>query len=315
MNAASCAPVLLTVFNRPEETGRVLEILQRIRPPQIFVAADGPRAGRADDAENCALVRRMILDRIDWTDGVVTDFSPVNMGLRRRMASAIGLALEQADRVIVLEDDCVPHPDFFRFCTELLKRYASDERVGVITGDNFQPGDFCCGESFYFSRYPHCWGWATWRRAWAHYDDAMADWPGLRGEGWLEELFPHPLEAGYWRKIFDDVFAGEIESWAYRWTWSCWRRGMLTATPAVNLVTNIGTGDAATNTRDAEKDKHRRAALPLDFPLCYPADVERNTEADAFAQRHVFGLAKDRSLPGRVKRFLSKAAKKFSGPE
>jgi hypothetical protein len=312
MSNFSCAPVLLTVFNRPHETRQVLARLRQVRPEKIYIAADGPRDGIGEDLKLCQQVRGLFEKEISWPAQVTTDFVNRNVGLRRRMASAITWALEHEDRVIVLEDDCLPDPSFFRFCTELLIRYADDRRVGAITGDNFQPEGFDCGASYYFSRYPHCWGWATWRRAWELYDDEMSEWPAVRESGWIESLFNHPLEALYWRQIFDKTYRGEIRSWAYRWTYSCWRYEMLTATPSRNLVTNIGIGVAASNTRDAEQGKHGLSALALHFPLVHPIDVMLNISADAHAQQQAFGRAKDPSLPGRLGRLLSKLKKRLS---
>lgn len=313
MSETPCAPVLLTVFNRPHETRQVLDRLKQVRPPVIFVAADGPRMNRPEDQHLCAEVRRLVAEEIDWPAQVITDFAACNHGLRRRMASAISWALGTEDRVIVLEDDCLPDPSFFRFCTELLERYADDPRVGVITGDNFQPEGFDCGASYYFSRYPHCWGWATWRRAWGLNDQAMSDWPRVRSTDWLSSIFPEPLEALYWQQLFDNTYSGKIDTWDYQWTYACWRREMLTATPGHNLVTNIGIGAAASNTRDAEPSKHGLATRSLQFPLVHPADIMRNISADAYAQQHAFGLAKDPTLCGRVVRFFSKLTKNLLG--
>ena len=311
MSSFPCAPVLLTVFNRPHETLRALARLKQARPEKIYIAADGPRERQPEDQRLCQEVRQLVTEEINWPARVLTDFAPLNLGLRRRMASAISWALDREDRVIVLEDDCLPDPSFFRFCTELLERYANNQRIGVITGDNFQPEGFACNASYYFSRYPHCWGWATWRRAWDQYDDEMSDWPAVRETSWLKDLFPHPLEELYWRKIFDETHAGQIQSWAYRWTYSCWRQNILTATPARNLVTNIGIGAAASNTRDAESGKHGLAVRSLKFPLVHPTDVIRDPQADAHAQQHAFGRAKDPSLQGRAARLLSKLLKFF----
>lgn len=306
MSTFPCAPVLLTVFNRPHETREALARLKQVRPGKIFIAADGPRDGQSEDHDLCQEVRRLVADEIDWPAEVVTDFAPLNLGLRRRMASAISWTLEHEDRVIVLEDDCLADSSFFRFCTELLEYYADDRRVGVITGDNFQPEGFTCEASYYFSRYPHCWGWATWRRAWDLYDDDMSDWPAIRQSAWLKELFPQPLQALYWKQIFDKTYSGEVQSWAYRWTYACWLHEMLTATPARNLVTNIGVGASASNTRDAEQGKHGLAAEALSFPLVHPRNVLRNILADEYAQQHAFGQAKDRSLQGRLHRLIAK---------
>jgi glycosyltransferase involved in cell wall biosynthesis len=303
------APVLLTVFNRPLETRQVLAGLKQVRPPLIFVAADGPRESRPDDQHLCQEVHRLVAEQIDWPAQVFTDFSSRNLGLRRRMASAISWVLEQEDRVIVLEDDCLPDPSFFRFCTELLDRYAEDRRVGVITGDNFQPEGFDCGASYYFSRYAHCWGWATWRRAWYHYDDAMSRWPKLASTDWLSKKFPHKLEALYWEQIFNDTFHGKVNSWAYRWLFSFWVNEMLCATPNRNLVKNIGVGESATNTKKRLAHHHFIPAHKIKFPLIHPIEVSRNKDADDFVQKTHFGRAKDRTYKGQLLRLISKIQK------
>jgi hypothetical protein len=306
MNKPDCAPVLLTAFNRPSEIAQVLDRLRLVKPRRIFLSADGPRSGHPGDARKCQEVRALMAQNIDWNADVSTDFSPENLGLRCRMGSAISWALEHVDRVIILEDDCIPETTFFRFCTELLDRYADEDRVGAITGDNFQPPGFECGASYYFSRYPHCWGWATWRRAWKLNDDNMSDWPEVRESGWLEGLFPRPLEALYWRDIFEKTYSGKINTWDYQWTYSCWRHGMLTATPSKNLVTNIGTGLAATNTRNIEEDKHNRFSSPISFPLIHPNHIKNNSSSDDYVQRIHFGRAKDSTLSGRIKRLFKK---------
>lgn len=306
MSALHYAPVLLTVFNRPHETRQVLERLRQVQPQKIFIAADGPRNGQAEDLTLCKEVRRLIKDEIDWHAEVITDFSSRNLGLRRRMVSAITWALEHEDRVIVLEDDCIPNDSFFRFSTKLLDRYADDQRIGVITGNNFQPVGFECDASYYFSRYPHCWGWATWRRAWNYYDDAMSDWIKVRESEWLKTIFCDPLEALYWKQIFDDTHSGKIESWAYRWTYSCWRKEMLTITPAVNLVTNIGIGNSATNTRSLDPTKHKLKNNNLTFPLKHTKLIGLNSVADNHVQKKHFGRARDNSIHGKIKKLLLK---------
>ena len=302
------APVVLLVFNRPEQTRRVLEVLRRVKPPTLFVVADGPRPDVPLDAPACAEVRQIISQGVDWNARVLLHYAEVNLGLRRRVSSGLDWVFEQVDRAIVLEDDCVPHPSFFQFCTELLAHYEHDTRVGVITGDNFQPQPFTCAASYYFSRYNHCWGWASWRRAWTFFDEGMARWPALRDTGWLDGLFPDPGHAHYWARIFDGVHERRINSWAYAWTFACWSQHLLTAIPQVNLVANIGFGETATNTRGGGGVKGNLPVSAMEFPLRHPACIVPDYSADAYSQRHVFGsaTARPQSQPlfGRLRRIF-----------
>lgn len=301
--------VVLLVFNRPEFTRRLLGCLRQVRPGRIRVVADGPRTSVPEDAAACREVRAVLEEEIDWDARVEFDLADSNLGLRRRVSSGLNWVFELEDRAIILEDDCLPHPTFFRFCAELLDHYADDTRIGSISGDNFQPPGSAGDGSYYFSRYPHCWGWCTWRRAWRSYDDSMKPWPRLRDAGWLNSMFSHPLEAAYWSDIFEGVYQRRINSWAYAWNFALWVQSQYTILPCANLVTNIGVGDSATHTRDADVAKHQLSTSPMTFPLVHPDVVLRNYPADDYSQRLHFGRAKDRSLKGRLKRVGQKCLK------
>jgi hypothetical protein len=274
-------PVTLLIYNRPELTRRALESIRAYRPAHLIIVADGaPHDPR--EAERCLEARR-VLDFVDWPCDVSTDFAATHMGCAARVASGIGHVLSRWPATIVIEDDCVAEPSFFRYADELLERYAADERVFAVSGDNFQlqrPRD---GASYSFSRYAHIWGWATWARAWKHYDPSMTDWGQLRDSGWLErQLDGDRGAARYWRRVFDATASGEIDSWAYRWLFACWLHGGLTAVPARNLVSNLGFSP------DRRTPFGRIPTRPMDFPLRHPRTVERSVTADRATQKWVF---------------------------
>jgi hypothetical protein len=226
---------------------------------------------------------------VDWDCEVKTLYHDHNLGCARAVSSAIDWAFESADELIVLEDDCLPAASFFPFCRELLERFRDDQRVFVISGDNFQQGPPRTPYSYYFSRYNHCWGWATWKRAWKHFDLEMRLWPEIRGGRWLLDILSEPGAAEYWRRIFDSVHAGKIDTWDYQWTFACWAQSGLTILPTTNLVENIGFGATATHTLENSPDVP--SANELEFPLHHPPHVIRDVQADAATQRHHYGTA------------------------
>lgn len=300
------APVLLLVFNRPSETFKSFERLRAARPERLFVAGDGPRPGHPNDAEAVEQVRTVV-GMVDWDCEVKTLFRDHNLGCARAVSSAIDWAFEFVEELIILEDDCLPSDSFFAYCAELLERYRDDQRIFVVSGDNFQQRPPRTPYSYYFSRYNHCWGWATWKRAWRHFDFDMNVWPEIRDGGWLTDILHDILTEKYWTKIFDNVCAGKIDSWAYRWTFSCWAQSGLTVLPAVNLVQNIGFGEDATHCYG--DSKHSLIAQNLDFPLSHPPYLLADETADSWTQQHIFGYGSV-GIRDRIRHFCASRLEK-----
>ena len=281
MNSLSIAYI---IFNRPRHTRETFEAIRAQKPDKLFIIADGPRPDHPIDAERCKAVRE-IVEHIDWPCEVHRDYAEQNLGLKRRISSGLNWVFSLTETAIVLEDDCLPHPDFFIFCQTLLERYKDDERVWVITGNNYQNGKKRGDASYYFSKFGHCWGWASWRRAWQHFDGELSFWPEWKNtEDWRQKM-PDPFEQTYWTDILDRVHQHKINSWAYPWLATLWYNGALTATPRVNLVTNIGIGPDSTHTHALE-DEPGTPVAPLG-KLTHPGKIEQNLVADQYIFDHL----------------------------
>ena len=294
--------VLFVVFSRPETTARVFATIRAARPPRLYVAADGPRAGRTDEAERCAEVRR-IATAVDWPCEVHTRFQDANLGCKIGVSSAIDWFFEHEAEGIILEDDVLPQPEFFRYCDALLEHHRDDETVAMISGCSFignPPGN---DASYVFSAYANIWGWASWRRAWAHYDVAMRSWPSPETRTRLDTVLEGRAEAvAYWSPIFDATARGDIDTWDYQWLYTCLMDGMATAMPPGTLVENIGFGPGATHTSGGVPKSMRDAvAAKLSFPLKHPVRGS-TTEVDLMVERIAFGLTVSR----RVRLLLKK---------
>jgi hypothetical protein len=272
--------VVYVFFNRPDKVRQSFDCIRAARPSRLFLVADGPRPHVPTDAERCAAARHLV-DEIDWPCEVFRDYSECHLGCGRRVASGITGAFAHVDRVIILEDDCVPARSFFPFCRELLDRYEEDSRIMAVCGDNFQNGIWRGEGTYYFSKHFHCWGWATWKRAWNHFDLKMTSWPAFREAGLLRGACPDESELDYWSDKFDHCHRGEIDSWAYPFTLACWMQNALSILPNVNLVSNIGFGADATHTVNPENP---RAAIPVSdiASLVHPRWVCRDVVADQY---------------------------------
>ena len=287
-------PVAFIVFNRPRYTRETFAGIRAAQPEQLFIIADGPRSTHANDLALCDEVRQ-ILEQIDWPCRVHKNYATENLGLKRRVSSGLNWVFENVERAIVLEDDCLTHADFFKYCENLLDQHEHDERVWVISGDNHQKGKRRGTASYYFSKYADCWGWATWRRAWKHYQGDIPFWPEFqKSEAW-QLLNPKADEKAYWEDIFSRVYSNAIySSWFYPWLCCVWYHGGITATSNVNLVSNIGIGPDATHTIALEEQPG--AALAPLGAIQHPKDLIVDIRADRFAYNHRFG-GLDRQFP------------------
>jgi hypothetical protein len=270
-------PILLIVFNRPDKTSQVLSALRNFKPQHLFVAADGPRPGVADDAERCATTRRL-LDEIDWNCEVRTLFHDSNLGCKRGPEHAISWFFSQVRSGIILEDDCVPTADFFPFCAELLERFEDCEKIMMIGGHNLLGSWPHAATSYLFSRTAPTWGWATWRRAWERYDPAMTAWSSADVQRRLRSRMP-AAEFRVIRRIYDRVRTGSLDAWDYAWSFAMLQADGLSVVPTRNLITNIGFGEDATHTKNALSADARVATAELTFPLRHPTTIELS---DAF---------------------------------
>lgn len=310
----SKTPVVLIVFNRPEQTEIVFRRIAQVRPARLLVIADGPRSARLGEAELCAKVRH-IATRVDWNCEILTNFSDVNMGCRRRIVSGLNWAFEQVEKAIILEDDILPDITFFRFCEEMLTRFQDDSRISMITGFNIVQDHVNTPWSYFYSRLTHIWGWATWRRSWARYDEHLSQWPAIRAAGLMPEFFQRPEQRRFWTAIFDKMHQGTgPDTWDYQWAYTNLIHHALAVTPRVNLIENIGFGAEATHTRRTE-DAPALAVGTMSFPLLHPPAMVPLRKMD-----ELDGRLSGSTIPGlpkralrRVKRALAEAAKNRGG--
>ncbi len=283
-------PVLLLVFNRPDTVQKVFKKICEIKPKKLYIASDGPREGNHNDIEKISQVRE-IVSKVNWPCKINSLFRDKNLGCKKSVSDAINWFFANEEQGIILEDDCVPHLDFFNFCENLLNHYAEDERVIVITGNNFQNGKLRGNASYYFSKYNHCWGWASWRRAWKNYEGEIKFWPKWnKSDVWLN-LMHDKVERKYWKNIFDSVYEGKIDSWAYPWLASAWYVNGLTATPNVNLVSNIGFGNDATHTK-SKKNKYSKLKSHNLKKIKHSNNIQIHVEADKYTSNYFFGIKK-----------------------
>ncbi|MEM7715010.1 MAG: glycosyltransferase family 2 protein [Cyanobacteria bacterium P01_A01_bin.68] len=289
MNKQLQTQITFIIFKRPDTTEKVFETIRQVKPKKLLVIADGPRTDREGEAEKCAATRA-IIEKVDWDCEVIKNYSDINLGCAKRVSSGLDWAFNNVEETIILEDDCIPHPTFFRFCEELLEKYRHDNRITSIAAQNAQLGKNRTNYSYYFSSYSHCWGWASWRRAWKSYDLQIKLWPEVKESNILNDILLDSKAVSYWQNIFDSIYENPTGiTWDYQWTFACWMQGGLNIIPSVNLINNVGLGADSTNFNTSEE--YSFINLPTEemkFPLKHPPFTVRNLEADKFIQNTVY---------------------------
>lgn len=256
-------PVLFMVFNRPQTTREVFEAIKCARPQRLYVASDGPRAGVGGEEKLVEEVRK-IATAVDWPCEVLTLHRGSNLGCKQAISGAISWFFEHEEQGIILEDDCLPSPSFFRFCDELLDLYASDERIFQISGYNKQQQWKSKDHDYFFSNLGGIWGWASWRRAWAHYDGGMTNLESVASAGFFERALGTKLGRLRKKQLLTakkQILKGKIDSWAYPWGYSRNINRGLACVPSTSLIANIGFGPGATHTEQGEPDPVIAGAL------------------------------------------------------
>lgn len=272
-------PVAFFIFNRPENTERVFREIARVKPAILLIVGDGPRENHSEDKLKVKLTRE-IITRIDWPCDLKTNFSEINLGCKIRVSSGLDWVFKEVENAIILEDDCLPDPSFFRFAQELLERYRNDQRVGMIGGNSFNFGSQNGNASYFFSKFPNIWGWATWRDRWQNdYDVQIRDWPKNRELETFLRSFKSNREKRFWTKIFDEVYRGDIDTWDYQLVLASLMNQRLCILPTVNLISNIGAGIEATHTKTKSKEFYTSVSK-MEFPLSHPPFFSINTNYD-----------------------------------
>lgn len=288
-------PVVLTIFNRPETTARVFREITQAEPATLLIVADGPRPNVAADKEQCRKARE-ITEKVEWECTVIRNYSDENMGCKSRMASGLDWVFSTVEEAIILEDDCLPSQSFFGYCQELLEYYRNDTRIMQICGFNALEKWTRNGHSYYFSNYGPIWGWASWRRAWRHYDVDLKLWPDIREKGIYKDLFLNCAEVMYRLDLYDKVYSGSIDTWDYQWGFAKIINHGLSVIPALNLIANIGFCANATHTpADQNNPYSNMSTYELDQQLYHPQYIVRDYLADKRYVSEFMGIKSEKS--------------------
>ena len=240
-------PILLIVFNRPDKTKKMLEILKILKPKNLFVSADGPRNNNKNDIVLCEEVRQLV-NNINWDCKLKTKFSTENLSLKKNVIQSINWFFNNVDQGIILEDDCLPSLNFFDFCEKLLIKYQHEDKIMQINGCNggldYEDTN---NASYFFSKINTTWGWASWKRAWKKFDENFEHYKLNEDKGVILNYYEDP-EITNWMKVYFEKSITNVDNiWSTNWAYTILKNDGLCISPLKNLVENIGFDESATS--------------------------------------------------------------------
>lgn len=282
-------PILFIVFNRPDTTRRVFDEIRKIKPKQLFIAADAPRFEKIGEKELSDEVK-LIFSDIDWPCEVHKLYQEKNLGCKFGPITAINWFFENVERGVILEDDCLPDLTFFLFCEELLEYYNDNEKVMHISGNNFQNSHLRGDEnaSYYFSNYSHNWGWATWKNSWNKFNITVNNFNEFDLRNIIEEVFENKIVQKFWIDRIKSDFENS-NNWDGLWLFTVWMNNGVCILPQKNLISNIGFGGDSTHTNNVHSLLANLPTNPIE-KIIHSEDLSIDKKADEYTNKFIFNI-------------------------
>ncbi|MBE7175718.1 MAG: glycosyltransferase family 2 protein [Mucilaginibacter polytrichastri] len=239
------APIALFVYNRPEHTRRTLDTLKKnnlAEDSRLYIFSDAPKT--AADASQVQAVRSLIRETTGFRSVQIIE-QKENKGLANSIIDGVTQICRDYGRVIVMEDDLLSSPFLLEYFNDALQRYEKEERVMHIGAYMYPLSDASHLPETFFYRAATSWGWATWARAWQHFNPDI-DLLMSRFDKKAIHRFSIGNSMNFWKQM-QQFKAGKNNSWAIRWYASIFLRGGLTLNPAQSLVNNIGHDGSGTH--------------------------------------------------------------------
>lgn len=295
-------PILLIIFNRLETTKQVFSQISKVKPKQLFIAADGPRISKNGESEICEETRNWVKSNINWDCEVKTLFREQNLGCGLAVSGAINWFFDNVDMGIVLEDDCMPSNSFFQYCKENLFRYKNNESVMHIAGYN-PLNKIKSKYSYTFTNIQHCWGWASWKRAWKKYKFNII----LDKNIYLNSYFNNKHVNEYWSRVFKEIESHLIDTWDYQWTYCILLNQGLCLLPTQNLISNIG---FASGTHFNDPNRNIAARYEIES-IAHPKKIEINKKIVNAINFIEYGI--DIRFSSKIRKIIKRIKKRVKG--
>ena len=280
-------PILIIAYNRPNKLKALIAKISYIKPTKIYVSCDGPKKNNLEEINKIKKIKKIINTDINWESEIKKNYSNFNQGCKLGCINAISWFFEQEEYGIILEEDCIPDLSFFEYAAFLLKKYSKNEEIFLISSDGRATKQFNASDSYYFSRYPTLWGWASWRRSWNIYKSDLKKW-SLKDLTYVNDITKSGKTKRFWKSNFKQVITKNFDTWDYQLAYTCFKRKMFTIVPSVNLVSNIGFDNEATHCLDSNSINANLKTFKINRPFNAMTDIYYTKKIDNYYEKYEF---------------------------
>jgi hypothetical protein len=302
-------PILFITFARPDYARKSFEAIRLVKPKTLYFYNNKGRENNEDELKLNEGVRSLI-NKVDWPCNLKTFFREDYVGIYTSLFSAIDWVFDNEDKAIILEEDCVATPFFYNYCEELLQKYATDSRVWMISGNNFTEEGFNKDSDYFFSRFSHIYGWASWKDRWLKIDRTMDDHENVIKSGIYDQYFLSKKQATYVKIGFENFKNGNMPhnpAWDYLFWYSAIKNNAYSIFPKKHLVANIGVVGHHNKSGEPMMWNRKPDNIVKDnSPLKHPAYIYPDNHFDSFHfDNYILKVSKVNFLE-RIKRKLNK---------
>jgi len=276
------APILLMTYRRFSNTKFILNLLKKLNQKKIYIFNDGLKELSHKKAHD--LTRNYIVDYKKKNPSIQTILPKKNLTQKKNLPYALDYVFKKNKSAIILEDDCIPNKDFFKFVNILLIKFSNDQRIAQISGVNLinhRGYKRRNNDSYFFSKFTSSWGWATWKDRWKNfYDEDILDWPKVKRENWLKDILSNNKSVEFWKKYLERRYNLMDDDWDKPWTFINFINNRLSIYPSKNLIMNIGEDQFAIHKNPKKWNDVKLQKIK--FPLKHPKIIVQDLMVDNF---------------------------------
>jgi len=266
------APVVLFVYNRLPHTIQTLEALQNnalADESDLYIFSDGPKSDH--DIEKVEKVRDYIDSATGFRNIYITKRDR-NLGLAQSIISGVTEIIKKYGKVVVIEDDLITSSDFLGYMNDGLNYFEDDPRIFSVTGytPSIEIPSYYKEDIFLFHRISS-YGWGTWTNRWDLVDWDIKD---------FDEFILNQNKRQEFNKGGEDLTAmllkqmkGNLDSWAIRFTYNCFKRGMYNVYPVYSKVFNTGYDDSGVHGHKTRKYDTVISDRQIRFSECHADEI------------------------------------------